>query len=271
MAFEVESVELPGGVSLQYVEHGDPAGIPVLLLHGLGDSWHSYELILPRLPETIRAIAPSQRGHGDSSRPATGYRLRDLAADVAAFMDALALESAIVVGHSMGSVVAQRFAIDHPDRLRGLVLVGSFASMPKNPAVRELWDSVVSKLTDPVDPGFVREFQQSAVARPLPPGFFDTVVRESQKLPARVWQGVVEGALRDDVSEELDAIAAPTLIVWGDRDKYSLRSDQEAQTAAIEGARLVVYHGAGHAPNWEEPDRLSSDLTAFVGFAGAPG
>jgi non-heme chloroperoxidase len=261
---DVRSVELPTGVKLQYVERGDPSGAAVLLLHGLADSWRSFERLLPVLPESIHAFAPTQRGHGDSDRPASGYRVRDFAADVAAFMDALQIEAAVVVGHSMGSAVAKRFAIDHPKRVRGLIVEGAWVSTPNNEAIRELWDSKVSKLTDPVDPGFVREFAESAMARPVPRDFFETIVRENLKLPARVWKGVVESFLKDDFAGELNRIEAPTLIVWGDRDSVCFRSEQEAQTAAIPGSRLVTYHGMGHSPHWEEPERFAADLAAFV-------
>jgi pimeloyl-ACP methyl ester carboxylesterase len=76
MESRVESVGLPTGVTLQYVEQCDPTGVPVLLLHGFSDSWHSYKLLFPHLPGDIRAFALTQRGHGDSSRPGTGYRFR---------------------------------------------------------------------------------------------------------------------------------------------------------------------------------------------------
>lgn len=119
-------------------------------------------------------------------------------------------------------------------------------------------------LTDPVDPGFVREFQESTLAQPVPQAFFETVVQESLKVPARVWKAAVEGLLKDDFSEELDTIKAPTLIVWGDRDETCPRSDQLALRAAIKDSRLVVYPGAGHGVHWEEPERLAADLVSFV-------
>src|SRR5512134_1726307 len=110
MTLVIKTAELPANVRLPYVEQGDESGVPVVMLHGVTDSWHSFELVLPRLPESIRAFALTQRGHGDASRPDSGYRYTDLAADVAAFMDVHQLKSAVVVGHSMGSSVAQRFA-----------------------------------------------------------------------------------------------------------------------------------------------------------------
>ncbi len=260
----IKSVELPNRVKLPYVEQGDPSGVPVLLLHGYADSWHSFELVLPHLPESIRAFAITQRGHGDASGPGAGYQSHDFAADLAAFMDALHLEAAVIAGGSSGGFVARRFAIDHPERTLGLVLMGSPLTLQDKPGVLEVWDSTISKLTDPVDPDFVREFQQSTLVQPVPQEFLDTLVQENLKVPARVWRATFEGLLEDDSFGELDKIKAPTLIVWGDQDAVVPRSDQEALAATIVGSRLVVYPGAGHGFYWEEPDRFASALVAFI-------
>jgi non-heme chloroperoxidase len=254
----VRRINLPTRLRLEYVEHGDPTGAPVLLLHGLADSWRSFEPVLPHLPASIRAFALSQRGHGDADRPAAGYGPRDFAADLAAFVDALGLGRAVVVGHSLGALVAQRFALDHPARTRGLVLVG-WRGYPRPSAVAAL-----GALEDPIDPGFVRAFQEASLARPVPPAFLDAMVRESLKVPARVWREVVAAVRADDFSAELGTIAAPTLIAWGDRDATCPRSEQEALAATIAGARLLVYPGAGHCLHWEEPARFAADLAAFA-------
>ena len=224
--------------------------------------------MLPHLPTSFRAFAVTQRGHGDSGRPAAGYRTRDFAADVAAFADALSLGPVLVVGHSMGSTNAMRFAIDHPGHMRGLVLVGAFASYRGNTELVTLWESTVSRLTDPVDPAFVREFQESTLAQPVAPLYLDTVVQESLKVPARVWRATFEGFFEDDFTGELGTISTPTLVVWGTRDSLCSRADQEALLAAIVGARLVVYENAGHALHWEEPGRFALDLVRFRGPSG---
>ena len=130
MTFTTKTIALSTGVTLQYVEQGDPDGVPVILLHGVTDSWRSFEPVLPHLPPSIHAFALTQRGHGDADRPLTGYSFLNFAADVAAFMDALQLNRAVIVGHSMGSGVTQRFALDYPERLLGIVLEGTFASLP---------------------------------------------------------------------------------------------------------------------------------------------
>lgn len=259
-----KTVELPGRVTLRYVEHGDPDGIPVLLLHGVTDSWRSFEPLLPHLPASIHAFALTQRGHGDAERPLHGYRTRDFAADVAAFLDAVGLESAVVAGHSMGATHAQRFAIDHPQRTAGLVLAGAFANYGDNPVVVDFWESAVSRLEDPIDPAFVRAFQQGTLAQAVPEPFLETVVAESLKVPARVWRDAFAGFLEDDFAGELGAIAAPTLLVWGDRDALVPRRDQDRMLRTIPNAKLVVYEGAGHAVHWEEPRRFAAELDAAV-------
>jgi pimeloyl-ACP methyl ester carboxylesterase len=236
----------------------------VVFLHGVTDSWRSFEPVLAELPDGIRAFALTQRGHGDADRPETGYRPQDFASDVDAFMDALQLDQAVVVGHSMGGSVAQRMALDYPERLLGLVLAGALVAWQDQPDVADLIQYVGSELRDPVEPGFVAEFQQSTLAQPVPPAFFDTAVRESLKLPARVWRGAfLEGVAGADHTGLLAGIRAPTLLLCGDRDTFA-RSGQEALAEAIPGSRLVTYSRAGHALHWEEPGRFAADIAAFV-------
>ena len=91
--------------------------------------------MLPLLPERYHAFAVDQRGFGDSERPDRGYRIEDLAADAAAFLDAVAIERATVVGHSFGSFVARRVAVAYPERVTGLALIGSALS-PVNDVTR---------------------------------------------------------------------------------------------------------------------------------------
>jgi pimeloyl-ACP methyl ester carboxylesterase len=264
MEVRIKSVELSSQVKLLYAEQGDPTGIPLLLLHGYADSWRSFELVLPYLPDSVRTIALSQRGHGDASRPPEGYRPHDFAADLAEFMDILQLESSVIAGGSSGGFAARRFAVDYPERTLGLILLGSPFTLHDKPGVLELWESTISKLTDPVDPRFVRDFQESTHVRPVPENFLHTVVNESLKVPARVWRSTLEGLLEDDSSESLARIKAPTLILWGDQDTVVPLSDQEKLTAEIESSRLVVYPDVGHAIYWEEPSQVASDIGVFI-------
>jgi len=143
---------------------------------------------MAHLPATIRAIAPSQRGHGDATAP-EAYHIADFAADLGSFMDELSLKRAILVGHSMGAAIAQRFAINHPERVAGLILVGAFAAFGRNPACVTFAETTLAPLEDPVDATFVREFQESTLTRPLPTPVLDRIIAESLKVPARVLEG----------------------------------------------------------------------------------
>ena len=152
----VKSIALPTGITLQYAERGLASGVPVVFLHGVTDSWRSFEPVLERLPPTVRTLAVTQRGHGHSSKPAGGYGYRDLSEDLRGFLDALHLPAAVIAGHSMGGMVAQRFAADHPGRVAGLVLMGTFRTIQGHAVIQEFWDTAVATLEDPIDPALVR-------------------------------------------------------------------------------------------------------------------
>ena len=260
-AFQVRTDD---GLELSCIERGEVRGTPMVLLHGYSDSCRSFEPLLNRLPGSIRAVAISQRGHGDSTKLAAGYRIGDFAGDVAAVMDRLTLPRAVVLGHSMGSLVAQRFALDHPDRLLGLVLVGAFRTLQGNAAMADLWREVIADLTDPVHPALVRAFQESTLATPVAPAFLETVIAESLKLPAHVWREVGRGLMAEDFSAELRCITAPTLILWGDQDGFSGRHEQIALEVSIRNSRSTIFAGIGHAPHWEAPDRAADEIAAFI-------
>jgi non-heme chloroperoxidase len=266
MTRSTHSIQLSTGVRLPYVEQGSPSGVPMVLLHGYSDSWRSFELLLSHLPDSVHAYALTQRGHGDADKPVSGYRPEDYAADVAAFLDAKGVAAALIVGHSGGSYAAQRFALDHADRTLGVVLIGSFHVFHDNPGVREL-EGAIAQLTDPVDREFVREFQESCVAQPIPRRFLEAIIDGSAQVPARVWRAYLEDQLAADAPTETGTITAPTLLMWGDQDTFCARGDQDGLLAAIPRARLSVYRGTGHCPHWEQPERAAAEITAFAAEA----
>src|SRR5262245_1778152 len=258
---------LTTGVRLRYAEGGDPAGRPIILLHGYTDSWFSFTRALPYFDPSWRVYILDQRGHGDSERPAGGYTFPDFAADVIAFMDAKGIQRATLVGHSMGSLVAQGVAIAAPERVERLVLIGS-ATTVRNEAVVQ-FRQAVEKLSDPVPEEFARDFQVSCVHQPAPNEFMDRVVAQSRKAPARVWKAVIAGMLAGDYKAQLGLIRTPTLIVWGDRDAFFSRAEQDSLAAALPNAVLKVYPETGHCPNWERPEQFAQDLKDFINRADA--
>jgi pimeloyl-ACP methyl ester carboxylesterase len=186
----------------------------------------------------------------------------DLAADVLAFMDARSLRKATIVGHSMGSFVAQHAAARAPERLAGLVLVGS-AATSRNDVMFEL-QREVNALRDPVPEKFARDFQVSTVFHPVPEAFMERAIQESLRLPARVWHAVVAGMVASDATAPLGEIQAPTLALSGDRDSIFSRSEQEALESGVRGAMLKIYPETGHALHWERPEEFVRDLEGFM-------
>ena len=261
-ASQSSRVRLSTGVELQVVQKGPPDGEPVLFLHGFTDSWFSFSRVLDRLPSDLRAIVPTQRGHGDSGKPDCCYRVADFASDAVALLDALRIDRVTLVGHSMGSFIAQRVAASHPSRVGQLMLVGSGVTA-QTPTVLEFAEAVKT-LSDPVSVEFIRDFQQSTLHRAVPADFFAGVIHESEKLPARVWRDVIAGLVADEGRTELDRITARTLVVWGDEDSMWTRTEQDGLVQAIRGAHLLTYAGTGHCPQWEEPERFVADLRAFM-------
>jgi non-heme chloroperoxidase len=257
-------VSLSTGVRIEYVEQGKAGGVPVIFLHGVTDSWRSFERVLPMLPPNLHAFALSQRGHGDSSRPTSGYRFADMSADLLAFLDAMGLRTAIVVGHSMGAGVALRFVVDHPDRVAGLVLMGAFSTF-RDPGFVDFVTSSIAPLTDPIGPRFAREWQLSTLARDMPADHLHAVVSETLKVPARVWRETFDGFLKTaDITSELTRVAVPVQLMWGDRDTYALRAAQDRLLEVMPTARLIAYQGSGHAFHWEDPEQFTKDLVRFL-------
>ena len=178
------NLRIATGPRLHYVEYGDAGGEAIVFLHGWPDSWYSFSRVVEKIPERYRALLIDQRGYGESERPEAGYDIPSMAADVTAFLDALSIERATIVGHSFGSFVARRVALDHPSRVDRLVLVAS-GWTGSNDVLRGVHASL-DGVSDPVSREFARDFQASTAFAPLPEAFFEQIVSESMKLPARL-------------------------------------------------------------------------------------
>jgi non-heme chloroperoxidase len=259
----VKTIRLSTGVKLEYIEQGDPNGIPVILLHGFPDSWRSYEQVIGYLPKTLHVFAISQRGHGNSDKPAAGYDPGDFAADIAAFIKAHKLPPAVIVGHSMGATITQQFVVKYPAMVRGIVLEGSIASFYDKKDMAD-YKKVVDQLQDPMDTALAREFQQSTLANPIAEDYFNVLLQESMKVKAHVWRGVWKGLMTANYRAALHNVKKPALIIWGDKDNFGPRADQEFIVSAIRGSVFVEYKGTGHSLHWEQPKRFAEDVTGFI-------
>jgi pimeloyl-ACP methyl ester carboxylesterase len=258
------TLTLESGVNLALAERGAETGPAVLLLPGPTDSWRSYEPVLSRLPGRIRAVAVSQRGHGDSDKPAGGYAIEDFAGDVVGLLDALEIEHAVLAGHSGSCLVARRVALDHPERVAGLVLEASPTSLATDATVHEFVNSVVLSLADPIDPDFARSFVTDTSSENVAPELVDVLVEDVLKVPARVWRAMFSKLIEYDDTTELRNLDVSTRLIWGDRDSIVSREMQDVLARRIPVSELTVYPGAGHTPRWDDPRRFSEDLAAFV-------
>jgi non-heme chloroperoxidase len=260
-----DKVRLSNGLRIHYTESGDARGTPVVFVHGWPDSWFSFSRVLPLLPAMLRLIAFDQRGFGDSDHPDSGYTIPGFASDLVGLLDALEIDRAVLIGHSYGTFVARRAAIAAPERVVALGLIGT-GSSTKITGADDL-QAAVRELPDPIPESFAREFQTGTLYRPVPAEFFDRIIRESLKIPPRLWPVMVYCLLAYDDTHELGRIRAPTQLLWGDHDALFTRAQQDDFLAALPAARLKVYEETGHCPNWERPEWVAADITNLVAGA----
>ena len=261
-------IQLSTGIRMHFAEQGDAIGEPIIMLHGYSDSWFSFSRVLKPLARERHVFALDLRGHGKTDKSVAGYLMRDLAADVIAFMDAKQIARATVIGHSMGTFVAQQVALAAPNRVSHLVLIGS-ATMPRNLVGFGDLEQAVMALRDPVPEAFAREFQLSTVHMPVGDAFIDRAVAESLRLPARVWHAIMAGMKATDRAVELSRSGIPTLVLRGERDAYTSAEDTKALIAMLGATRHSTYANTGHAPHWERPEAFAHDVLAFLAEPGA--
>ena len=256
-------IRLSNGLTLNYLVQGSPQGQPIVLLHGAGDSWHSWDQVLSLIPSSYRVYAITLRGHGWSDHPQTGFERADVANDIALFLKALDLHQVTLAGHSLGSLVAQKVAADDDGRIARVILIGSGPGIRDPQARKELAESF-GALRDPIDFTFARDFQASTIYAPVPPQFFETLVAEALKAPAATWHGLATQFQHDEEPQLLEHIRVPVLLLWGDHDGIFTRADQQQLLQRIPHAELKVYAETGHALHWERPTDFAADLLHFI-------
>lgn len=253
-------VQINPAVRMAYVEWGDPAGAPVILIHGYSDNSRAFSTVAPFL-HGKRFLAVDLRGHGNSSQPACCYYASDLAEDISDFIQVMGYKNAAVVGHSLGSITAGVLASIHPDLVSKLVLISS--TTKPGPGTDFLYDTLHQQRF-PLD--IHGEFMSKWA--PDSSGKDHTMLArlrlEEAAVPQRVWLGIVEALEILDWSKAARHITAPTLILWGDQDGFMLESDQDALRKALPKARFLRYPGLGHSMYWEQPERCAKDLLSFL-------
>jgi pimeloyl-ACP methyl ester carboxylesterase len=258
--------QTPAATELRHIRRG--AGPDVVLIGGLGDPAESWQPQLDGLADRYSVVAFDNRGAGTSPLPADGpLTTASMADDTAQLMRDLGIERAHVGGFSGGGMVAQELALRHPDRVRSLVLNGSYACFdelmrrqlgafrwlpehaPSERAFLELFLTVV----------YTNRFHES--------GAVDAIVDEMLSDPnAQTLEGLqaqIDAYLAHDSRGRLASIDVPTLVLSGSEDIFSPRRHSEQLTALIPGAEHVVIEGGGHQPFQEDPDHWNGLVDAF--------
>lgn len=256
-------------VDLFYVDEG--AGEPVIFIHGLTWDHTLYDAQIAALNGRYRCIAVDLIGHGQSGDVDHDYSFFDLADYIAGFMDAAGIESAHIVGLSMGGMTAMPLALEHPARVRSLVLLDTDAQgeAPERAAGYEQLASIAlqqgwAPVAEPVvgilfgGPFLADEGHKQWAIEKLSASRPDGV--------ARALKAVVT---RANILDRLGAIAVPTTVIVGELDVATTPDKAEAMAAAIPGATLVRIPDAGHHSPIEQPGPVTEAIAAHLERAAA--
>lgn len=264
-------IALPNGESLAYIDRGARSGPAVVLIHGYTDNARDWVPMLPYLSKRYRLILVDIRGHGQSSKPECCYTRLDFAYDIKLLLDALGVRKADIVGHSLGSIIAQTFAEYWPERTAHVVLIsstgGSPPGRPKKPPQFD-FAAEIRRLKEPIeaDSPFMIAWWDSPT--PVDPDFIRRQRKDAAGIPLRVWLAVLDQALPADTFGDLQStlprLKAPTLLVWGSKDPIMEEDVRRSLRDALPTAQVKIFGGLGHNPFWEDPRGVAEVVNAFL-------
>ncbi|NNM62684.1 MAG: alpha/beta hydrolase [Steroidobacteraceae bacterium] len=273
-AFEAmkKKVALPDGITLAYLQMGDPRGQPVVLIHGYTDSARDWVPMLPYMPKRFRLILVDLRGHGQSSKPDCCYDLYDFAYDIKLLLDHLHVKKADIVGHSLGSLIAQRFAETWPQRTKKVVLISSTGGRNRcSPQKPRQFDfaAQIRALKPPLKANSPFMIAWWSSPTPVNRQFIRREREDAAKIPLRVWIAVLDqGLTLANVHRMLPRLKAPTLLIWGSKDPIMGPEDRASLRNALPHAQVKIFQGLGHNPFWEQPRAVARVIAKFLGGAG---
>jgi 3-oxoadipate enol-lactonase len=254
-------------IEMAYDDEG--RGEPLVLLHGFPFDRSMWREQSRAFGETCRVVAPDLRGQGETSLGETkgAATMEEMAADVAALLDGLNIERAVVGGLSMGGYVALAFCRAFPGRVRALVLADTRAQGDTEDARRTREETALRALSEgmaPIADAMMPKLLSAGTRERRP----ETVARVREMMLATKPEGAAAAlrgmALRRDQTDLLEEIEAPTLVVVGSEDAITPPAEAEAMRDKIKGARLVVMEGAGHLSNVERPEEFNRALSDFL-------
>jgi non-heme chloroperoxidase len=247
------------------------SGRPVVLIHGWTLSSEIWQGQIDWLAaQGLRAIAYDRRGHGQSSKPESGYDYDRLADDLATILDRLDLKDVVLVGHSMGAGEAVRYLARRGDkRIARLLLVAPttpFAlKTSDNPegVDRQRYDKMVAALqADRL--GFLKAGGPAFIGANPDPKVNDWTMAIALQASLQAEIQCLRAFSETDFRPDLKAVTLPTLIVYGTADSPIVPVNARRTQAAIAGSRLEIYDGAPHALFLTDPERFNRDLLAFA-------
>jgi len=259
------------GASLSVVDEGE--GRPLVFLHGVMCSARFFDAQVERLSSSFRVIAPDMRGHGDSEKRLDGHTVPTYARDLRAVLDVLAVDHPVLIGWSMGAMVAYEYLRAFGwDSASGLVIVDQppadyawgdgYAFGLFTPAI--LAQAVEGIQTDLGAVG--HEWAELMLHAPTSEtvAFF---VGEFTKVPPAIGTSILVDQTLRDYRDFIPTIEVPTLVAFGGDDKATSPDAGRWIAERIRGSTLRIFEASSHAPFFEEPDAFAAALTDFVGTA----
>ena len=255
------------GTRIHYEVTGKSGATPVLMIQGLGASKNAWNLQRIAMATRFRIISFDNRGAGRSDKPTEPFTLEQMADDALAVLDAAGIETAHVVGASMGGVISQIVAVKYPHRVRSLTLVCT--ACRNHPWRQELLQSWAKTAEEK---GMI-EVGKEAAQWVMSPRSFRRLV------PAFTWMGPLAALrprhsfvsqidailnTREDLVDQLSTITAPTMVIVGNQDILTPRGDSEEIAERIPNAELVVISGAAHGLMMEHSSTFNKILIEFL-------
>ena len=260
-------VHVADGTRIHYEVTGRPGATPILMIQGLGASKNAWNLQRIAMATRFRSISLDNRGAGRSDKPTQPFTLEQMADDAIAVLDAAGVETAHVVGASMGGVISQIIAVKYPHRVRSLTLVCTACrNHPWRQELLQTWAHTAEQK------GMI-EVGKEAAQWVMSPRSFRRLV------PAFTWMGPLAALrprhsfvsqiqaildTREDLVDELSSITAPTMVIVGNQDILTPRGDSEEIAERIPIAELVVISGAAHGLMMEHSTTFNKILIEFL-------
>lgn len=252
-------------LELAYTDVG--AGPAVVLIHGYPFNRTLWTEQAEALRDRYRVVLPDLRGFGESDAAASPATMNRMAEDVATLMDQLEIEQAVIAGLSMGGYVALAFARQIPARVRALVLADTRAQADteegKQTRAQQAEKALSEGMAGIADAMLPKLLTPDTVSkRPeVVKRIRDMMLKTKPEGAAAALMGMAQ---REDQTEFISSIMAPTLILVGREDAITPVADSEAMHAKIAGSRLVVIENAGHVSNLEQTEQFNGALRAFL-------